>query len=428
MMFGLFGSNERRSLENPLRSITDSTSWSGEASSIAAGVAVSEEVALGVPAIWQAINLISSTIANLPLHLYKVNKDGDAEKATKDPLYRLVHDRANDVHSKSQFFKWLIWRALASDKGRGLALITRNVAGRVAGFIPLNEKSVEIRQTVEGGRLVRAYWINGTKYKASDIIDIAPVLDYDGIKALSPIQTNRAAVGAMIAAERYATELFANGGVPPLAMKPTVTASPVANDRAASQIGEFLKMSRDRKRSILPLPAGFDLDKIGYDPQSQQLIELRRFQISEASRIYNIAPALLFDLTTGTFSNVEQQSLSFSTQTILPLVKLIEQELNMKLFGDRNVANYVEFNVDGMIRGDLKSRMEALARGVNSGLITPNEARALDNRPGMEGGDQLFIQGATIPILKAGTMQTTPPANDPNNIEEDKEDKTNDEA
>jgi HK97 family phage portal protein len=437
MMFGLFGSNERRSLENPANSIADARNWSVGSYTSSSSVSVNETSALGVPALWQAVNLISSTIANLPLHLYKINEDGEAEKATADPLYRLVHDRANDVHSKSQFFKLLIWRALASDQGRGLALITRNVARRVAGFIPLDERTVRITQEPVNGRLVRTYIVNGKEYKAADIIDIAPILDYDGRGALSPIMMNKAAVGAMIAAEKYATELFANGGVPPLALKPSVSGSPVANDRAASQISEFLKLSRDRKRHILPMPVGFDLEKIGFDPQAQQLIELRRFHISEAARIYNIAPALLFDLSTGTYSNVEQQSLSFSTQTILPLVKLIEQELNMKLFGDRNVTNYVEFNVDGMVRGDLKSRMEALARGVNASLITPNEGRALDNRPALAGGDKLYIQGATVPLEDAGKERPSVPApkdapdaitDDTNEEDKDKEDNDNDEA
>jgi HK97 family phage portal protein len=156
------------------------------------------------------------------------------------------------------------------------------------------------------------------------------------------------------------------------------------------------------------------------------MIELRRFQISEASRIFNVAPALLFDLSTGTYSNVEQQSLSFATQTITPLVKLIEQELNLKLFGGnpntrQNTVNYVEFNVDALVRGDLKSRMEALARSVNAALLTPDEARALDNRPAMPGGDRLYIQGATVPLEDAGkTVPATNPAPEPEEpIEED---------
>ena len=90
-------------------------------------------------------------------------------------------------------------------------------------------------------------------------------------------------------------------------------------------------------------------------------------------------------------------------------MKLIEQELNLKLFGKRNTSNFVEFNIDALVRGDLKSRMEALVRSVFGSIRTPNEARALDNLPPLPGGDQLYIQGATVPLEDAGkTLSPTP--------------------
>src|SRR3546814_8998521 len=56
-------------------------------------------------------------------------------------------------------------------------------------------------------------------------------------------------------------------------------------------------------------------------------------------------------------------------------------EMNLKLFGQRNGGRYVEHNVDGLLRGDFKTRMEGLAIGVQNSLISPDEARALENRP-----------------------------------------------
>lgn len=412
MLFGLFGGSETRNLENPRYSVSDPTNWFGKSSRAANGVDVSEDKALGVPAIFHAVNLISSTIANLPLHLYKIDGDGQPQKATSDPLYRVVHDRANDVHTKFAFIKWIIHRALASHRGRGLALILRNGAGRVAGFMPLDESTVTVAQSVKDGRLVRNYTVGTKQYEAWEVLDIAPILATNGMDALSPIMMNRDAIAAMIEAEAYATALFANGGVPPLTLTGNHT-SPLTADRATEQVSNALRTGRNRSRQVLPIPVGFELKNLGFDPASQQMIELRRFQISEASRIFNVAPALLFDLSTGTYSNVEQQSLSFATQTILPLVKLVEQELNLKLFGGnpntrQNLINFVEFNVDALVRGDLKSRMEALARAVNASLLTPNEGRALDNRPALPGGDKLYIQGATVPLEDAGKAVPAP--------------------
>lgn len=414
MLFDLFSRGESRSLENPSRSVTDAANWFN--ATPASVVPVNETAALGVPAIWQAINLLSSTIANLPLHLYRVDKSGEVEKATNDPLYYIVHDRMNDVHTKSQFFKWWIWRALASEKGRGIALIMRNKADRVMGFAPLDERATTVRQYIDGdGKLTRTYTVGTKTYDSREIIDLAPVMAANGFDAISPIISNASAVGAIIAAEKYATEMFANGGVPPLTYTaPPTATSPEAAARAVEQMSSILKLARDSKRNIVPVQAGGELAPLGFEPAKQQMIELRTFQIQEVARIYNVAPALLYDLSTGTYANYEQQSLSFATQTILPLVKMIEQELNLKLFGKRNSVNYVEFNMDGLVRGDIKSRMEALRAGINSGLRTPNEARALDNLPALPGGDELYIQSATVPLTMAGKTGTAPaPANDP---------------
>ena len=425
MLFNIFGSGERRSLENPNRSVADPANWFDASRKSAAGIDVNEESALGVPAIWQAVNLVAGTIGHLPLHLYKVDKNGQPTKATKDPLYSVIHDRANDVHSKSVFFKMLVWRAFAGSKGRGIAIILRDRVQRVRGFVPVDETLVKIDQTIENSQLVRTYTIGSKVYKANDIIDFAPSLKSDGIEAYAPIIVHRNTIGSMIAAEEYATELFANGGVPPLTLTGPGT-SPASNDRASEQIMGAIKSSKDRKRTVLPMPTGFKLESLGFDPSKQQMIELRRFNVSEASRIFNVAPAMLHDLTTGTYSNVEQQNLNFAQQTILPIVKMLEQELNLKLFGVRNTTNYVEFNVDALVRGDLLSRMEALARAVNSALLTPNEARALDNREAKPHGDKLYMQSATtalgstpapanpaVPANEATTEET------PQNNEED---------
>jgi hypothetical protein len=79
--------------------------------------------------------------------------------------------------------------------------------------------------------------------------------------------------------------------------------------------------------------------------------------------------------------------------------------LNLKLFGRKNAGRHAEHNLDGLLRGDLVARMGALSQSVQNGLLTPNEGRALDNRPPMDGGDGLFIQGATVPLNQAGNNQ-----------------------
>ena len=55
-----------------------------------------------------------------------------------------------------------------------------------------------------------------------------------------------------------------------------------------------------------------------------------------------------------------------------------------------------------MMRGDFKTRIEAIVKAIQNGLMTPNEGRALENRAPLPGGDVLLVQGATVPIELAG--------------------------
>jgi phage portal protein BeeE len=83
--------------------------------------------------------------------------------------------------------------------------------------------------------------------------------------------------------------------------------------------------------------------------------------------------------------------------------KQFEQELNLKLFGRANNRQYVELNIDGLLRGDFKTRMEGNAKAIQTGQITPDEAREMENRPAMGGAAaQLLMQGAMMPIDKLG--------------------------
>jgi HK97 family phage portal protein len=172
-----------------------------------------------------------------------------------------------------------------------------------------------------------------------------------------------------------------------------------ALERAADDVDATIrKQSRDGKRQVLTLPAGHTITQIGADPEKSQLVELKRFQIEEIARIYSLPPVFLQDLTHGTIGNTEQQDLHLVKHTIRRWVIQAEQELNLKLFGRDNTEQYVEFNLDGLLRGDFATRMSGYATAVQNAILMPNEIRELENRPENPKGNDLLIQGATVPL------------------------------
>lgn len=387
----------KRSIENPRHPV----SWNGAFATLlgwshsAAGVTVTREVALGVPAIWAAVNFIAGTIASLPLQVFK-RTDKGREKAERDPLYALLHDAPNDEWSSFAWRKHAMVGVLVGG-GRAYTFIERNKAGRVMNLWPLDPDRMTVRRAE--GRKVYLYKDadQAKTYQASEIIDVPFLLSGDGLGHHDPVVRLRNTIGLAVALEEYASKFFQNGGVPPLSLQGPITSVQGAK-RAAADITDALRQARDEQRNVLVMPQGHELKPIGVDPEKSQLVPAQRFIIEQVARMYNLSPIFLQDLTHGTFSNTEQQDLHVVKHTITQWLKAWEQEMNLKLFSARNRVNFVEFNVDGLLRGDFKSRMEAEATSIQNAIRTPNEVRDLENLPPMKGGDDLMIQGATVPI------------------------------
>ena len=361
---------------------------------------VTTETALGVPAIWAAVNFMSGTLAGLPLNLYRKQGD-DRKRVSNTKTAKCLHDAANDEMSSFDWRKHLFEQVLTT--GRGLAYIER-LNGQVLNLWPLDPSRVTIKRV--NFRTTYEFKPDNGKpiiYDAADIIDIAFMLKSDGISHRGPIASNKDIIALAIAATEYGSKFFSNGGVPPFAVTGDFK-SYKAMSRAGEDFQEAVRKAAKEERQALMLPAGLTITPIGADAAKAQLVELKKFSIEEIARIYSLPPTFLQDLSKGTFANTEQQDLHFVKHTIKRWVEQFEQELNLKLFGRDNNKMYVEMNMDGLLRGDFKTRMEGFATGVQNGILMPNEIRKKENLPDAEGGDQLMIQGATVPISQQGAV------------------------
>ena len=396
----LFKREARGSIENPNVPISSSNffqimGWGDLLS--AAGVTVNTETALGVPAVWSAVNFLSGTIAGLPLRIYRQVKDGYEEVKADGgmALPAILGVSVNDGMSSFEWRKYTFDQVFTG--GRGLTYIERDGRGAVVNLHALDPTLVAVRM-VDGRKLydVRIGGATTKTYAAADIIDIPFMLEHDFVSHRGPISTHRDAIGMAIAASRYGSKAFQSGGVPPAVMTGPFQSGAAATRASEDVANTMAKLAREG-RPVMALPLGHELKSIGFNPEQMQLLELQRFSIEQVARIYSLPPIFLQDLTHGTFSNTEQQDLHFVKHTVKRWVEQTEAELNLKLFG-RVSPYFVEFNLDGLMRGDLATRMQAHATAIQNGIRTPNEVRELENLPPRAGGDDLMIQGATVPI------------------------------
>ena len=215
-----------------------------------------------------------------------------------------------------------------------------------------------------------------------------------------------------IAAEEYGSTFFKNGARPSgvLTHPNTVRDPKRLRDNWNATYGGS---SNGGKVAILEENMSFT--PISLPNNEAQFLETRRFQVEEICRIYRVPPHLVGNLDRATFSNIENQSIDFAVHTIRPWLVRIEQAMNRALFADSEKAGspggrrfYVQFNLDGLMRGDYKSRMEGYAIARQNGWMSANDIRALENLNPIseeEGGSTYLVNGNMVPVNLCGITQ-----------------------
>lgn len=397
---------ETRSLENPRVPISDSKALLAMFGVSAGNLpTVTEESALTVPAWSAGTNFLSRSLANLPLHAFRTVEDQPQRLPGK--LQRILNEAPNPEWSSFGFRQYFWSQVFASSAGRGLAWIER-IGPNVDAIWPMDATQTTVKRV--GGKKVYTY--GGKDYPAADVIDVPFMLKADQLGTNAPLAMAAKALALALAMGEYAGGFFAGGGVPPLALVGPLPAGAEAMKRAQADVKRAIDGAKSRNEPIMPVPAGYELRPVGFDPEKGQMTDAMLFQVQEIGRVLGLPPVFVGDLSRGTYSNTEQQDLQLVKHLIAHWAKALEDELNLKIFGAQNNRRYVEHSLDGLLRGDFKSRMEALAQGIQNAVLMPDEARALENRPPAEGGNKLYIQGATVPLGSQPKDGATPPATD----------------
>ena len=394
-LFDNFKKAEVRSLENPNAPVSAEnflhiTGWGDFSSS--AGVTINVDNALGVPAIWAAVNFISGTLASLPLEVYRSMETG--HERIRDGVGAWLNRAVNPTLSSFAWRKYVFEQVLTG--GRSVTLIVRNGAGAVTDLVPLDTSHLHVYETNENGFAGRGYRACTEVYSASEVLDLNFMLKHNMIDIRGPIMHHEDIIGMAIASTRYASKAFQSGGIPPAVLQGPFQ-SGAAAQRASEDVAQATARLAREGRPVMALPSGHELKAVGFSPEDMQLLELQKFLVEQIARIYSLPPVFLQDLSTGTFANTEQQDLHFVKHTLRRWITQFEEEMNLKLFG-RESDLHMRFNVDNLLHGDLKTRMEAHATSVQNGIKTPNEARDEEELAPLPSGDQLLIQGATVPI------------------------------
>ena len=155
----------------------------------------------------------------------------------------------------------------------------------------------------------------------------------------------------------------------------------------------------ENSHRIAILEEGMQYKQIGIPQKDAQFLETRKFQLEEIARIYRVPQHLIGILDKATFSNIEHQDISFVKHTIRPWLVRWEQSMVRSLLTSIERKRYsIEFNVDGLLRGDINTRYKGYHFAINDGWMSGNDVRKLENMELQDGLDEYFINGNMKPV------------------------------
>lgn len=369
------------------------------------GKSVTAQTAIQLSTVYACVRVISETVASLPLGVYEATDDGNL-KAGDHPLYHLLHDEPNTEMTSFVFREVMLAHLLLY--GNSYSQIIRSGKNTVVGLYPLLPDHMDVDRDSKGN-LTYTYTTSDGKtvvIKPQDILHI-PGLGFDGIIGYSPIALEKNAIGLGIASEEYGSKFFSNGARPSGILTHPNT---VKNPKAVRESWNSAYGGSSNSNRVAILEEGMTFTPLSIPNNEAQFLETRKFQVDEICRIFRVPPHLVGNLEHATFSNIEHQSIDFAVHTIRPWLVRIEQSMNRALFTDQEKGRfYVQFNIDGLMRGDYKSRMEGYAIARQNGWMSANDIRALENQnpiPKEEGGDAYLVNGNMIPLTTAMNAQT----------------------
>ena len=405
ILTGLFNSRDKP------QNRTSGSAFSFFLGGSSSGKFVNERTSMQMTAVYCCVRILSEAVAGLPLHLYKYTEEGGKEKAAEHPLYFILHDEPNPEMTSFVFRETMMTHLLLW--GNAYAQVIRNGKGEVLGLYPLMPDRMNVDRD-EKGQLFYEYTRSEEDAKTmtsrdmtvrlspEDVLHI-PGLGFDGLVGYSPIAMAKNAIGLAIATEEYGSKFFANGAAPSGVLEhPGVLKDPSKLRDSWTQT--FGGSSNANKVAVLE--EGVKYTPISISPNEAQFLETRKFQLDEIARIFRVPPHMIGDLEKSSFNNIENMSREFVTYTLDPWLVRIEQSMKRALLSREQKTEYfIKFNVDGLLRGDYKSRMDGYAIARQNGWMSTNDIRRLeelDEIADEDGGNLYLVNGNMVPLKDAG--------------------------
>jgi HK97 family phage portal protein len=355
-------------------------------------VHVPAHLAENLSAVFACVQVISETVATLPLLVYRRTGDGVRTASADHPVARLFRE-PNTLQTPPEFLEMVTAHCLL--RGNAYAEIVFNNGGSPAELIPMHPDYVSVLRIPGTRRIVYDYSdpiTGGTRRLLADEVLHLKDRSDDGIVGKSRLQRARETFGTAIAVERHAGNVFRNGATLSGVLSHPENIGTEASERLRTSFEQIHKGS-ERAGKIAVLEEGLKWQAISVDPESAELLGSRRFGVENIARIFRVPLPVLGELTGGNYSNAVEMNRWFCIHCIRAWATRWERSIERALLSEQGRRSIeVEFDMDELTRGDLLTRWQAYRIMREVGGATSNEIRAWEkiNRRTDPGGDEFL--------------------------------------
>lgn len=372
--------------------------WFNPVTPQTAGVVVTEDTAMKFATVFACVNKLAKTMATLPAHVLEQVDEDNRKQRNDHPLAQIWRVKAHPDSTavsfrESQMLNLLLW-------GNAYAEIILDRGDNLLWLKPLLARYMEVRRS-GNGQLVYNY----DPLDGSGAVDIPAVrmlhtvgLSLNGIVGLSPITHQRLTIGLGMGAAEHAASFLRNGAVPGIVIERPLEADKgkPAKDILSRDAQARIENSFNEKHAgatngwkTVMLREGMKLATVGMHLKDAQFVEQRDMARIDICGIFDVQPTKVMIWDHATYSNVEHAAIDWRTDSILPWCVRTENAINAKFFEGTNLS--LKHNVDGLVRGDIKSRYESYNSGIYAGWLSRNDARRLEDLDPVDGLDEMLV-------------------------------------
>lgn len=392
---GLFDWLNRKGKEE--RSLnTYGTSSSGAIFSMfSTSTAVSKEAALRIPSVTACSELISGSIAQLPIYLYKKNDKGEVEMVQGDRRVFLLNKEPNSLQNGYNFKKKIAQDYLFYGVSYTKMEKVRN---NILELYTLDMDNVQVTKYLKDGYKWDAdikllfYTSDKTqqqqKFKPYELISVLRD-SQDGITGSGILETGADTLQLALNEIDYTGNVLKNGALPIGVIQTMNKLSETAIKRLRAGWESLYGGSKNSGKTVI-LEEGLEYKPISLKPNEMQLVDGKKITIAEIARLFNV-PESMVNANANKYASNEQNNLYFLQYTLAPVITAIESALNksMLLEDEKGQGYFFQFDVSEILRTTEKEKFEAATQGLKNGFVSLNETRKKLNLPHL--GDDYFM-------------------------------------